>query len=374
MYIFYYLSKKYVPIIFKYATCKGEAMDITEYKALRAPIKFNKKIRIISTACVGGKKESEGPLGKFLDESYDDPLLGEDSFEKAESKLCENAMAFALSKAGLRDENIDALFAGDLLNQCAGSGYGLASFDIPYLGLYGACSTCAEGLMLAALLIESGQINTAAVVASSHFCSAERQFRFPLGYGSFSGPTAQNTVTGAGAFILCNEENFDLPKDNAVYIDEALPGIVSDRGIKDAGNMGAAMCTAAADTIDRYIDGSSQGVDRIDTVATGDLGWEGTKLLSTLLGEKGSIINDKLTDCGLLIYDLKTQSVGCGGSGCGCSAVVTAGYFFESLKSGELSRVALIGTGAMMSPKSLKQGESIPAVAHLVTLKSGNCF
>lgn len=348
-------------------------MDITEHAALRAPVKFNKKIRIISTACVGGKKESEGPLGKFLDESYDDPLLGEDSFEKAESKLCENVMALALGKANLSDKNIDVLLAGDLLNQCAGSGYGLEDFDIPYFGLYGACSTCAEGLILASLLIESGQIDTAAVVASSHFCSAERQFRFPLGYGSFSGPTAQNTVTGAGAFILCNEEKFDLPKENAVYIDKALPGIVSDRGIKDAGNMGAAMCTAAADTIDRYIQGVGT-IDDINTVATGDLGWEGTKLLSSLLGEKGKLLRDKLCDCGLMIYDLKTQSVGCGGSGCGCSAVVTAGYFYENLKNGTLSKIALIGTGAMMSPKSLKQGLSIPAVAHLVTLKSGSCF
>ena len=347
-------------------------MNIAEYGALRSPIKFKRKIRIISSACVGGKKEREGPLGKFLDESYDDALLGEDSFEKAESRLCENVMSLALSKAELSDKNIDALFAGDLLNQCAGSGYGLEKFDIPYFGLYGACSTCAEGLILASLLIESGQINTAAIVASSHFCSAERQFRFPLGYGSFSGPTAQSTVTGAGAFILCGEDEFDLPKESAVYVDEALPGIVCDRGIKDAGNMGAAMCTAAADTIDRYIRGSGT-IDEIDSFATGDLGWEGTKLLSSFLGEKGELIRERLTDCGLLIYDLKTQDVGCGGSGCGCSAIVTAGYFYENLKSGNLSKIALIGTGAMMSPKSLKQGLSIPAVAHLVTLKSGNC-
>lgn len=341
-----------------------------EYSAKRSPIKFCKKIRIISSACVGGKKESAGPLGKFLDESYDDALLGEDSFEKAESKLCRNAMNFALEKAGLSDSNIDVLFAGDLLNQCAGSGYGLENFDIPYFGLYGACSTCAEGLMLAALLIESGKAQTAAVVASSHFCSAERQFRFPLGYGSFSGPTAQTTVTGAGAFVLCNEESFDLPRENAVYITEALPGIVSDRGIKDAGNMGAAMCTAAADTLARYIGNTPSGFEDFDTVATGDLGWEGTKLLSTLLGDKVNPISTKLTDCGLMIYDLKEQEVGCGGSGCGCSAVVTAGYFYENLAKGELSKIALIGTGAMMSPKSLKQGLSIPAVAHLVTLSS----
>ncbi len=345
-------------------------MKLSEYCALRAPIKFSRKIRIISTAGVGGKKEREGPLGKYLDESYDDALLGEDSFEKAESKLCENAMNLALSKAGIADTGVDVLFAGDLLNQCAGSGYGLEQFDIPYFGLYGACSTCAEGLMLASLLIESEKVRTAAVVVSSHFSSAERQFRFPPGYGSFSGPTAQHTVTGAGAFILCDEDYFELSKDNAVYVTEALPGIVSDRGIKDAGNMGAAMCTAAADTVARYTTEAPGGFDDFNTIATGDLGWEGTKLLSSLLGETAEPINDRLTDCGLMIYDLKEQSVGCGGSGCGCSALVTAGYFYENLGNGNLSKVALIGTGAMMSPKSLKQGLSIPAVAHLVTLAS----
>ena len=350
---------------------RGICLNINDYCGIRSVYKFKKKIRILSTACTGGKKEREGPVGGFLDEYYEDALLGEKSFEKAESKLCENALGIALSKAGLADKRIDVLFGGDLLNQCTGAGYGLSKYDIPYFGLYGACSTCAEGLLLASMLIESGQVNTAAVVASSHFCSAERQFRFPLGYGSFSGPTAQNTVTGAGAFILCNEDVFDIGSENAVYVEEALPGIVSDRGIKDAGNMGAAMCTAAADTIDRYLESSATAVDEINTIATGDLGWEGNKLLSTLLGEKAKPISSKLTDCGLMIYDLKTQSVGCGGSGCGCSAVVTAGYFFNNLSNGNLRRICLIGTGAMMSPKSLKQGDSIPAVAHLVTLARG---
>ncbi len=355
-------------------------MEISSYNSLRTPLVFTKKIRLVSCACVGGKKEKEGPMGHLLDRVFEDCLAGESSFEKAEGELCRSALSIALEKAGLSDKNIDALFAGDLLNQCTGAGYGLSDFDIPYFGLYGACSTCAEGLLLASCLIETGLMNCVAVVVSSHFCSAERQFRFPLGYGSFSGPTAQNTVTGAGAFILCNEEKFSLPKEGAVYIREALPGIVCDRGIKDAGNMGAAMCSAALDTLLRYLETTTQDAEKIDKIATGDLGWEGNKLLFSLLEnttEKLPLskeqLADKLTDCGLLIYDLKTQKVGCGGSGCGCSAIVSAGYFYNALKDGKFSAVTLIGTGAMMSPKSLKQGESIPAVAHLVTL-SGKDF
>jgi len=346
-------------------------LKLTDHVSSRGILRFNKRIRIISTGNVGGKKESEGPLGIYLDKRFEDPLANEKSFEKAEGILCKAALDEALKKAGLSERNIDILLAGDLLNQCSGSGYGLEDFDIPYIGLYGACSTCAEGLLCASLMIESGLVSTAAVVVSSHFCSAERQFRFPLGYGSFSGPTAQNTVTGAGAFILCNEDCFDIPcEDNPVYITEALPGIVCDRGIKDAGNMGAAMCSAAADTIFRYIEDNDLEFSSHDKVATGDLGWEGIKLLSLLLKDKAESLKDKLTDCGLLIYDISKQECGCGGSGCGCSAVVTAGYFYHGLKSKEFSKIALIGTGAMMSPKSLYQGESIPAVAHLITLST----
>lgn len=338
----------------------------------RTPIVFKKHIRVLSSGCVAGKKESEGPLANLIDECFIDPLIGEKSFEKAESLMCKRALTYALSKGGIDESAVDLLLAGDLMNQCTSSGYGLADFDIPYFGLYGACSTFAQGLIIGSLLIESGQIDTCAVVASSHFCSAERQFRFPLAYGSFGSSTAQNTVTGAGAIVLCNEERLGLsPCEDAIYIREALPGIVCDRGIKDAANMGAAMCSAAADTLMRYSDGIDGGFDCLDLIATGDLGWEGTKLLSDILGESGRMLSDKLTDCGLMIYDLKSQDVGCGGSGCGCSAVVTAGYFVDSLRCGRYSKVALVGTGAMMSPKSVKQGESIPGIAHLVSLERG---
>ncbi len=348
-------------------------MDISHYEAKRGKMRFARKIRLLSSACVGGKLEKQGPLGNYLDKAFEDSLMGEKSWEIAEGRMCEIALKCALEKAGATENNVDMLFAGDLLNQCIGSGYGLENFNIPYCGLYGACSTCAEGLMLASAMIDSGVIRTAAVVASSHFCSAERQFRFPLGYGSVSGPTAQTTVTGAGAFLLGAEDVFGRNKAAAVkniYIEDAVCGIVSDRGIKDAGNMGAAMCTAAQSTLERYTASAGDELENVDKIITGDLGWEGSRLLAELLGEKNSNITEKLTDCGLLVYDLKKQDVGCGGSGCGCSAVVTAGYLASALEKGELSKIALVGTGAMMSPKSLKQGKSIPAVAHLVTLVS----
>lgn len=348
-------------------------MKIENYVSAKAPIRFKKKIRIVATGTVVGKKESEGPLAQYFDRTFDDALCGEKSFEKAESMLCGNALEITLGKAGIKESAIDVLLGGDLLNQCCGSGYGLANFDIPYLGLYGACSTFAEGLITASLMIDSEHISSAAVVVSSHFCSAERQFRYPLGYGSFQGPTAQNTVTGAGAFLLFDEDKFEiLSNEKGVYVTQALPGIVCDRGIKDAGNMGAAMCSAAADTICRFAESEKCKFEDFDFIATGDLGWEGNKLLSTLLGKEYSCISNKLRDCGLMIYDLKNQKVCCGGSGCGCSAVVTGGYFFENLKRGNLKKIGVIGTGAMMSTKSLKQGESIPAIAHFVTLCSGD--
>ncbi len=332
----------------------------------RGVLKLKTPIQIKSTAAVGGKKEKEGPMGEYLDDFTEKADMNLGAWEKAESEMCRRALSYALEKANFTDKNIDCLLGGDLVNQCTSTGYGLDGFDIPYLGLYGACSTMAEGLLIGSLLIESGQMNSAAVVVSSHFCSAERQFRFPLGYGSFSGPTAQTTVTGAAAFILTRAgENA-----KGVFIDELLPGIVCDRGIKDAGNMGAAMCTAAADTIVRYLTTSGKTPDDFDIIATGDLGWEGLRLLHEFTKDTVPPGSGKLNDCGVLVYDITKQDVGCGGSGCGCSAICTAGGFYAKLSSGEYKNIAVIGTGAMMSPQSLKQGFSIPAVAHLVTLKS----
>ncbi len=337
------------------------------YTACRSAINFDSNIRIVSTATVGGKKEKKGPLGQYIDIYCEDEKLGQDSWEKAESEMCRLALETALAKGNLTENNVDFLFAGDLMNQCTGSGYGLLEFDIPYIGLYGACSTFAEGIMIGATFIESGKAKCVAVVVSSHFCSAERQFRFPLEYGSFAETTAQNTVTGAAAVILSKD---DKVQKGAVYITSALPGIVCDRGIKDASNMGAAMCSAAKDTITRYFKSSQERMSDFDLIATGDLGLEGKSLLCDLMRADGADVGDNLDDCGTMIYDLKKQEVGCGGSGCGCSAMVTGGYIYEHLLSGVFRKCLIIGTGAMMSPQSLLQGSSIPAVAHLIKLEA----
>ena len=274
------------------------------------------------------------------------------------------ALTLALEKSGTAPQNVDAMFAGDLLNQCIGSAYGLLNFDIPYFGLYGACSTAVEGLMLSSLLISGGHFKTCATVASSHFCSAEQQYRTPLEYGGQRSPTAQWTVTGAGAFITEKGEG-----KKGVFITEALPGIVVDKGINDASNMGAAMAPAALDTLLRYFRESNTHPSDYDAIYTGDLGLEGSLILREFMSIEGYSMGEDYFDCGNIIFNREAQDVHSGGSGCGCSAVVLASYILPKLKSGELKNALLVGTGAMMSPSSLKQGLSIPAIAHLIKLE-----
>ncbi len=331
----------------------------------RGVLNFKSNIKVCACACGGGEKEKNGPLGAYLDVCCPEKLEG-DSWEKDESEMVRMTFNTALSKMGVSEKSLDIVFGGDLMNQCTGTAYGLSSFDVPYIGLYGACSTFAQGVMMASLLIESGQINTAAVAVSSHFCTAERQYRFPLEYGAFPSPTAQNTVTGCGVMILSRADK----DERGVFVKQALPGIVIDRGIKDAANMGAAMATAAADTTARFLESSGQALSDFDIFATGDLGTVGHDMQKDILKQRGIDVNvGNLCDCGTMIYDLKNQSVGCGGSGCGCSAVVTSGYIFDCLSTGKFKRAAIIGTGAMMSPQSLLQNLSIPSVAHLVTFE-----
>lgn len=337
-------------------------MSNKDYISQRENIVFKKKIKINSAGTVVGRKEHEGPLGEYMDIFCDDEKMGQKSFENAESEMCRLALNITMSKGKLCEKNIDYIIAGDLLNQCTGAGYGLVSFDIPYFGLYGACSTFAEAMIIGGLLIESGAAKNVACLASSHFCSAERQFRFPLEYGGISEATAQNTVTGAGCVIL-SETNED---EEGVYLTEALPGIVNARGIKDASNMGAAMCTAASDTILRYFNNSKTTADKFDLIATGDLGKEGHSIAFMMMKNKIEGISGVFNDCGMMIYDLKNQDVGCGGSGCGCSAVVSSGFIYNSMLKNEMKNCLIVGTGAMMSPKSLLQGHDIPAIAHLV--------
>jgi stage V sporulation protein AD len=318
-----------------------------------------------SSATAVGKKEFEGPLGHLFDLHDPDDRFGKKTWESAESEMQRMAFNLALSKSGRADREVDVLFAGDLLNQCVGSAYGLLSFRVPYIGLYGACSTCAESLFLASMGVSYGAFSVAAACTSSHYCSAERQFRAPLEYGSQRPPTAQWTVTGAGAFILTREDNGDR-----VRISAGMPGIAGDFGINDANNMGAAMAPAAADTLERFLRSTNTKPSDYDLIVTGDLGFEGGDILLDLLRAKGIDISTRYTDCGRLIYDRAEQDPHGGGSGCGCSAVVLSSHFLPKLKAGEIGRMIFLATGAMMSPDSVKQGENIPAVAHLIVLES----
>ena len=317
---------------------------------------------ISSAASVVGKWEYEGPLGEYFDLHDATDKFGMNTWERAESEMQRLAFNTALAKLSASEQTVDALFAGDLLNQCVGSSYGLLDFDIPYFGLYGACSTAAEGLMLSSMAVSAGYFTRAAAVTSSHYCSAERQYRSPVEYGAQRSPTAQWTVTGAGAFIISS--------DGRVKITEALPGIVVEKGICDASNMGAAMAPAAADTLLRYFKSSGNKPSDFDLIATGDLGSEGGDILCELLLSEGLDIREQYNDCGKMIYDVKGQDKHAGGSGCGCSAVVLASYILPKLERGEMRDVLLLGTGAMMSPSSIQQGLSIPAVAHLIHLSS----
>ena len=327
----------------------------------RKIIKLN-EASIISAASVVGKNEVEGPLGECFDLHDQSDKFGMKTWEKAESEMQRLALNTALAKASVGEREINAIFAGDLLNQCVGSAYGLLDFDIPYFGLYGACSTAAEGLTLASMLVDAGIFDVCAAVTSSHYCSAERQYRTPLEYGSQRSPLAQWTVTGAGAFLV--------GRSGKVRIRELLPGIVIEKGITDASNMGAAMAPAAADTIEKYFALSGASVEDFDAIVTGDLGAEGGRILCELLFAAGIDVFDKYLDCGTLIYDSERQDKHSGGSGCGCSAVVLASYFCPKIERGEIKNMLIIGTGALMSPSSVQQGLAIPGVAHLIRLCS----
>lgn len=324
-------------------------------------LKFN-NAAIVASASVVGKSEYEGPLGEYFDLHDCSDKFGMKTWELAESEMQRLAFNTALAKLSLSEQSVGALFAGDLLNQCVSSSYGLLDFDIPYFGLYGACSTAVEGIMLASATVNAGYFGTAAAITSSHYCSAERQYRTPIEYGAQRSPTAQWTVTGAGAFMICPE--------GRVRVVEGLPGIVIEKGISDASNMGAAMAPAAADTILRYFRESTLTPDDLDMIVTGDLGHEGGRILCELLLSEGLDIRDQYRDCGVMIYDRERQDKHAGGSGCGCSAVVLASYLCPMLESGKIKNILALGTGAMMSPASIQQGQAIPAIAHLIRISS----
>ncbi|HCC35803.1 MAG TPA: stage V sporulation protein AD [Ruminococcaceae bacterium] len=327
----------------------------------RYTLRLENSPAILSYAAVAGKKEGLGPLGYEFDKIYEDTTAGESSWEKAESLMLRDALSRAIEKSGYTPGSINYVFAGDLLNQGIASTYGLRDLGIPFFGLYGACSNMSLSMTLASVYVESGAASLAACATSSHFCAAERQFRFPLEYGGQRTPTAQWTVTGAGALVLAE----DGP---GPFITRTTGGRIVDKGVRDMTNMGAAMAPAAADTIKNFFDDTGASPNDYDMILTGDLGLVGSRLLNELLKQEKLDIGERHRDCGILIFDCENQDVESGGSGCGCSAGVLCTHILNLLRDGGLSKILFCATGALMSPTSSQQGDSIPCIAHLVEI------
>lgn len=318
---------------------------------------------VVSYGAVGGKKEYEGPLGKYFDKINEDPYFSTDTYEKAESQLQKQALRIALEKGGLTPDDIGVVFGGDLLNQCVGTTYGIRSYGIPYLGIYSACSTMSEGLLLASLFVEGGYADRAAALTSSHFCSAERQYRLPLNYGGQRTPTSQWTATAAGALCIAREGKGPYVRGHSV-------GRITDMGVTDPNNMGAAMAPAAFSTISGFFDDTGLSPEDFDLIVTGDLGLVGSRLLCEIFDKQGQSIHERHRDCGVMLFDAKEQDAHAGGSGCGCGASVLCCYLLPELRAGRLRNILFAATGALLSPTVNLQGESIPAISHLVWLSS----
>lgn len=328
-------------------------------------IKFRESVYLRAAASVAGKEEMSGPLGEYFDVTCDDgDRFGMDTWEKSEGEMQRLAVEECFRKAGVRAEDTDAVIAGDLQNQCTASSGGLTGFGLPFVGVYGACSTAAESMALASVLCSTGSVTRCAAVTSSHNCAAERQFRLPLEYGGQRPPTAQWTVTGSAAFLI---DSAEAGEGGAIRVTEVMFGRMVDSGITDANNMGAAMAPAAADTLLRYF--GDGGADA-SLIVTGDLGKEGTSILRELTAAEGIDIAENHTDCGMMVYDIDGQDKHCGGSGCACSGIVMAADIIPNLRRGVLGSVIFVGTGALMSPTSVAQGCSIAGVAHLVRLEA----
>ena len=316
---------------------------------------------VLGYAAVAGKKEGEGPLRERFDYIGEDSYFGEKSWEKAESHMLKQCFELACDKAKLPPSELNYVLAGDLLNQCVSSAFAMRDCSVPYLGLYGACSTMAEGLSLAALLVDGGYADQACALTGSHFCTAERQYRFPLEYGGQRTPSSQWTVTGAGAVILGGQ--------GSIRVTHVTHGKIVDAGIKDPNNMGSAMAPAAFDTIRAHFRDTGRSPADYDAIITGDLGALGHDILAALFKADGVELGPCYMDCGVLIYDLNTQNVNAGGSGCGCSASVLSGHILKAMEDGVWRRVLFAATGALMSPTSSQQGESIPGICHALVLE-----
>ena len=324
--------------------------------------KLSNPVSIKETASIVGPKESNGPLAKYFDKCIEDEFYGESSWEKAESKFIKSATEMLIAKSGISNKDIDFCFAGDLLNQCISSCFGLRETNVPFFGIFGACSTFVESLILGAMAIDGNFAKNVLCAVSSHFCSAEKQFRFPLELGNQRPPTSQWTVTGSGACILSKE-------GTGPYITHVTPGKIIDMGIKDVNNMGSAMAPAAIDTLITHFQDTSRDPDYYDGIFTGDLGYIGKDILLDIVKTKGYDITNNYNDCGILIFDKNKQDTHSGGSGCACCASVFSGYLYKKLKEKKLNKILLIATGALTNSTTSQQGESIPGIAHAVSIE-----
>lgn len=319
---------------------------------------------IIAASSTVGPKEAEGPLGDYFETKVDDELWGEETWEKAESKFVKETIKSVIANAKLKPEDIQYIFSGDLLNQITGTTFGIRDFNIPFFGVFGACSTMTESMSLGSMLIDGGFADYVIASTSSHFCGAEKQFRSPLELGTQRNLTAQWTVTGSGAVVISKE-------GGGPYITSITTGRIVDLGISDVMNMGAAMAPGAADTIIQHFKDTGKTPDYYDLIITGDLGEYGRELLIELVRKEDYEIEHLLTDCGIEIYDPDSQDTHAGGSGCGCSAVVFSGYLYKEIKQGKWNKILFVATGAMHSPSTSQQGETIPGIAHAVAIERG---
>ena len=326
-------------------------------------IKFNTPPTITETSSIVGPKEAQGPLAKYFDQCLEDEFWGEKTWEKAESKIIKENVNTLIFKSGIPIDQIDYCFAGDLLNQCISSSFGLRDINLPFFGVFGACSTFVESMCLGSVFIEGGGAKNVVCATSSHFCSAEKQFRFPLELGNQRTPTAQWTVTGSGAALLSSS-------GSGPYITNITPGKIIDMGIKDANNMGAAMAPAAFDTLIAHLQDTCRKPSYYDLIITGDLGYIGKDILTELANTKGYNIKNNYNDCGVLIFDKNEQDTHSGGSGCACVATTFSGYLYKQLKSRKINKILLIATGALMNATSSQQGESIPGIAHAISIEN----
>ena len=326
-------------------------------------IKFNTPPTILETSSIVGPKEGQGPLAKYFDQCLEDEFWGEKTWEKAESKIIRENVNTLIFKSGIPADKIDYCVAGDLLNQCISTNFGLRDLNIPFFGIFGACSTFVEGLCIGSVFIEGGGATNVLCATSSHFCSAEKQFRFPLELGNQRTPTAQWTVTGSGAALLTKN-------GTGPYITHITPGRIVDMGIKDANNMGAAMAPAALDTLIAHFQDTGRKPSYYDLIITGDLGYIGKDILTDLAKTKGYNIKSNYNDCGVLIFNKDEQDTHSGGSGCACVATTFSGYLFKELKNRKINKILLMATGALMNATSSQQGESIPGIAHAIAIQN----